>query len=624
MSATTAAPPAAGTVDVAQLAAQLRVDAIRCTTAAGSGHPTSALSAADVVAVLLARHLRADWQRPGDARSDVLVFSKGHAAALLYAALRAVGAIDEEELLTYRSHGSRLQGHPTPALPWVPVATGSLGLGLPMAAGIALGARLERLPAHVWVLCGDGEMAEGSMWEALERAEGWGLGNLTAIVDCNGLGQTGAVASDPQRLERRVAAFGCEPIPVDGHDHAAVDAALARARATPLPAVVLARTVKGEGVPAMAGAEGWHGRALPPEVAREAVDRLGGVRSLRVTGPPPSPPRGEGPPAPPATRATPPAPRYAVGDAVAPRDAFGAALRAAGARPDVIVVDGDVNTATRTDGFAAAYPDRFVQAHIAEQAMVAAAAGLATRGWRPVVATFGAFLTRAHDVIRMAALSDVAMTLVGSHPGTEIGRDGGSQMALEDLAMMRAIDGSTVVSPADGNATSALLTTLLDRGGIGYLRSTRGAYPVLYPPDEAFPLGACKHPVRHGDDVTLAGTGATVHHAIAAAHALRARGIGARVLDVYSLAPLDGDAVAEAVAATGGRLVIVEDHRPEGGLAGAVLEALAPSGLCLRVARLAVAGRPGSGAPGEVMEAMGIGPLAIAAAAEALLEREGR
>ncbi|HEX8208521.1 MAG TPA: transketolase C-terminal domain-containing protein, partial [Solirubrobacteraceae bacterium] len=249
---------------------------------------------------------------------------------------------------------------------------------------------------------------------------------------------------------------------------------------------------------------------------------------------------------------------------------------------------------------------------------------LATRGWRPVVATFGAFLTRAHDVIRMAALSGVSMTLVGSHPGTEIGRDGGSQMALEDLAMMRAIDGSTVVSPADGNATAALLATLLDRDGIGYLRSTRGAYPVLYEPGEAFPLGGSKQPVHHGDDVCLAGTGATVHAAIAAAHALRDRGIGARVLDVYSLAPLDPAPLVEAARATGGRLVIVEDHRPEGGLAGAMLEALALAGPCLRVARLAVSGAPGSGEPHEVMDAMRIGPAAIAAAADALLDTEGR
>lgn len=608
------------------LAAQLRIDSIACSTAAGSGHPSSSMSAADVMAVLLARHLRYDWAHPADPRNDHLIFSKGHASPLLYAMFAAAGAITEDELIGgFRRAGSRLQGHPTTVLPWVDVATGSLGQGLPYGVGIALAGRyLDRLPYQVWVLCGDSEMAEGSIWEAMDKAGHYRLGNLTAIVDVNRLGQRGPteLGWDLDAYSARVETFGCRALPVDGHDRPAIDAALTSARGGERPTVILAKTIKGAGFTEIADHDGWHGRPLPPEMAERAIAELGGRRQPRVLVSSPLP-DGAPPPTRP-TRGELTVPRYRIGEKVATRKAYGDTLAALGAAyPDVVALDAEVSNSTHADEFAKAYPERFFEMFIAEQQLVAAAVGLAVRGWRPFASTFAAFCSRAYDFLRMTGISGASIRLCGSHAGCEIGPDGPSQMALEDLAALRAVHGSTVLYPADATATAALVVAAANTGGIVYLRTTRGAYPVLYPPNESFGIGGSKV-LRFSemDQVTLIGAGVTVHHCLAAADQLAADAITARVIDLYSVKPVDAATLASAAEHSGGRLVVVEDHYPEGGVGAAVLEALADQPHPPRVAHVAVRGLPGSGTPDEVMDAAGITAPHIVAAARRLVDTD--
>jgi len=595
-----------------ELAAQLRVDSIRAADAAGSGHPTSSLSAAELMAVLLARHLRYDFGDPANPANDHLIFSKGHASPLYYAMLKAAGAITDEELLTFRRRGSRLEGHPTPRLPWVDVATGSLGLGLPVGVGLALtGRRLDRLPYRVWVLCGDGELAEGSMWEAFEHAGHEGLSNLIAIVDVNRLGQRGPTRHgwDVAAYADRMNAFGWHTVEIDGHDPAQIDFALAdAARTRRRPTAILARTRKGMGVSAVEDREGFHGKPLKD--AAQAIAELGGVREAIVRVAPPEsgrePHRFAGGPY--------RGPAYEIGggpgDGVATRDAFGAALAALGAaRGDVVVLDGEVADSTRTEEFARAHPERFFEFYIAEQQMTAAAIGMQRRGWVPYVATFAAFLTRAYDFVRMAAISRADLRLVGSHAGVSIGPDGPSQMGLEDLAAFRAVHGSTVLYPCDANQTAALTAAMADVEGVCYLRTTRNPTPVIYRPDEEFPFGGSK--VLRGSDrdaITIVAAGVTVHEALAAADALAEDGVAVSVIDAYSVKPLDAATVRAAAGRTG-HVVTVEDHWPEGGLGDAVLDALAD--MDARVLKLAVRDMPGSATPEEQLRDAGVDRTAI-------------
>jgi transketolase len=618
----------------ADLAAQLRVDSIRSSTSAGSGHPTSSMSAADLLAVLVTRHLRYDWDDPGLPVNDHLIFSKGHASPLLYSVFKAVGVVSEEELMTgYRRFGQRLEGHPTPVLPWVDVATGSLGQGLPDAVGVALAAkRLERLPYRVWVLCGDSELAEGSVWEALDKASYYQLSNLIVLADINRLGQSGPteLGWDIDAYARRVTAFGARPVEIDGHDLAAIDSALAAAAADTAgerPTVILAKTVKGRGFSEVEDKEGWHGKPFPPDMAQRAIAELGGVRNMTLRGPQPeaAPAReeaasGRAAASPSGADAAPP--RYAVGEKVATRKAYGDALVALGARdPRVVALDGEVKNSTFAEEFAAAYPDRYFEMFIAEQQMVATATGLAVRGYKPFISTFAAFWTRAYDFIRMGSISGVKLHLAGSHAGVEIGADGPSQMALEDLAMMSAVHGSTVLYPADGTCTAALVEAMAASAGISYIRTTRGAYPGLYPAGEAFPIGGAKV-LRSGDgdQVTLIGAGVTLHACLDAAGQLAADGVAARVIDCYSVKPVDTATLTAAAAATSGRLVIAEDHHPEGGLGSAVTTALLAAGQRnLSVAHPAVRGMPGSGSGAELLAWAGIDADHIAAAARDLI-----
>jgi transketolase len=621
---------------VAELAAQLRVDSIRSSTSAGSGHPTSSMSAADLLAVLITRHLHYDWDEPRLPVNDHLIFSKGHASPLLYSVFKAVGVVSEEELMTgYRRFGQRLEGHPTPILPWVDVATGSLGQGLPDGVGVALAGRyLDRLPYRVWVLCGDSELAEGSIWEAFDKASYYKLSNLIAIADINRLGQRGPtdIGWDLPEYARRMEAFGARVLSVDGHDLADIDAAMTIAADTAdgRPTVILAKTIKGRGFSEVENKNGWHGKPFPPDMADRAIAELGGVRNLVLRGPEPEaaepgpvpdkpttlpPPDGQGRPS--GTR-----PQYPVGEKVATRKAYGDALVALGARDDrVVALDGEVSNSTFADEFEQAFPDRYFEMFIAEQQLVAAATGLSVRGYRAFASTFAAFFTRAYDFIRMGAISGVDLRLAGSHAGVEIGADGPSQMALEDLAMMRAVHGSTVLYPSDGTSTAALVDAMAQTSGISYMRTTRGGYPGLYSAGEQFPIGGSKVVLSgEGDQVTLVGAGVTLHAALAAADILRGEGIAARVIDLYCVKPIDTDTLVVAAEATGGRIVVAEDHHPEGGLGAAVADALLGAGQQnLRLARLAVSGMPGSGTGEELLAWAGVDADHIAAAARALV-----
>ena len=603
-----------------ELARQLRVDAIRCSTEAGSGHPTSSLSAADVMAVLVTRHLHYDWEHPKSAGNDHLIFSKGHASPLIYAIFRAVGVVDEDELIhSYRKFGSRLQGHPTPQLPWIDMATGSLGVGITGAVGIALAARkLDRLDYRTYVLCGDSEMTEGSVWEALDKAAFYGLDNLTVIVDVNRLGQRGPTEFqwDLERYADRVEAFGCAAVTIDGHDLEAIDRALAEVGDTARPTVILARTVKGKGVAEIEDKEGWHGTALPKDLAERAVAALGGPSALRVQSLPPH----EGQPAiTPDPKAAIELPTYAIGEKAATRKAYGQALAALAARPEVVVFDAEVGNSTHSEEFLKVAPERYFETFIAEQVMVGASIGVAARGYVPYAATFGAFFSRAFDFVRMAGISELPIRLCGSHSGVEIGADGPSQMALEDLAALRAVNGSVVLYPCDGPSTVALVKAMADAPGVAYIRTTRGAYPTIYGPEEEFPLGGAKV-VRssQSDAVTLIGAGVTLHESLAAAELLAAEEIACRVVDCYSVKPIDVATIRQAVEATGGRVVVSEDHYPAGGIGEAVTSALVEAGVSLRLMHLAVRHLSQSGTPAELLDDAGISAAHIADAARSL------
>ncbi|HEY6100855.1 MAG TPA: transketolase [Anaeromyxobacter sp.] len=590
-----------------RLATQLRADSIRSTTAAGSGHPTSSMSAADLMAVLLSDHLRYDWKSPRSPDNDRLIFSKGHAAPLLYAMFKAAGVVSDAELLSLRKLGSRLEGHPTPVLPWVDVATGSLGQGLPAGTGMALAARLLGVDMRCWVLLGDSEMAEGSVYEAFEIAGFYGLAQLIAIVDMNRLGQRGPtmVQWDGEQYASRARAFGWNALLIDGHDPDAIHRAYGEAERAQRPTCIVARTKKGAGVSFVEDEEGWHGKALSGDEARRALAELGNPPCDLVVET-----RGPRRPSPPHAPRTAPfaAPRYAPGAKVATREAFGAALEALGeARGDVVVLDGEVANSTFADRFRKVAPDRFFEMYVAEQQLVSAAVGMQALGLRPFASTFAAFFSRACDQIRMAAISRASLSLVGSHAGVSIGEDGPSQMALEDLAIMRAVHGSTVLYPSCATAAVELVRLMASREGITYLRTTREKTPVLYSGDERFEIGGSKVLRRSPRDVAaVIAAGITLHEALAAHETLERDGIPVRVVDLYSVKPIDAATLEACARECRGRLVVVEDHWPQGGLGDAVCEVFAGRQDPPSVTRLAVSGLPGSGTPAQLLDAAGI------------------
>jgi transketolase len=605
------------------LAAQLRVDSIRCTTAAGSGHPTSGMSAADLMAVLLAKYLRYDWSEPKNPDNDRLIFSKGHACPLLYAMFKAAGVVSDKELLSLRTFGSRLEGHPDPrVLPYVDVATGSLGQGLPIGVGMAInGKYLDKLPYHVYVLLGDSELAEGSNWEAFDKAQYYKLNNLVAVLDMNRLGQRGPtdLGWNAPAYAARARAFGWHAVELDGHDLRAIDRAYAEALdQKEKPTLLVAKTEKGHGYSGVANKEGWHGKALPPDMAKQAIAELGGERNIIVETHRPEAKR----PAPPPPARPLKLPTYDRGGKEATRKAYGDALVALGAhRPDMVVLDAEVSNSTHADEFKKAYPDRFFEMFIAEQQMLGAAVGLAVLGKAVFASTFAAFFTRAFDQIRMAAITGATFRLCGSHAGVSIGEDGPSQMGLEDLAMMRAVCESTVLYPCDANQTARLVALMADQKGICYLRTTREKTPIIYGPDETFSVGGSKVVRQSGEDrAAVVAAGITLHEALKAYDRLKKSGVNVRVIDAYSVKPVDIATLRRAAKEAGGGLVVVEDHWVEGGLGGAVLEAFAAANeRPPRVIQLAVTKMPGSGKPEELLNAAGIDADHIVRAVKSLL-----
>jgi transketolase len=604
-----------------ELAQQLRVDSIRATTIAGSGHPTSSMSSADLMAVFLSKYLRYDFDHPDNPNSDRFILSKGHAAPLLYSMYKAAGVISDQELLSLRQSGSRLEGHPTPILPWVDVATGSLGQGLPIGVGVALaGKYLDQLPYNVWVLLGDSETAEGSIWEAFDHASHYTLDNLIAIIDVNRLGQRGQteLGWNTQAYANRAKAFGWQTIEIDGHHLTEIDQAFSAAVAiNDRPTVIIARTKKGKGVKALEDLGGWHGKALKQDQEQQAITELGGERHITITVDKPeeqSQPATLGVPQPLQL------PTYQKGNKVATRRAYGDALLALGtSKPDVVVLDAEVSNSTYAEDFAEAFPERYFEMYIAEQQMIAAAVGLQVRKYKPFASTFAAFLTRGYDFIRMAAVSRANINLVGSHGGVSIGQDGPSQMGLEDLAAFRAVCNSTVLYPSDANQTAKLVLQMSNTPGIVYLRTTRESTPVIYGSEEKFSIGSSKVIQRsQGDQATIIAAGITVHEALKAYDRLKNEGITARIIDAYSVKPIDVETLHQAATDTNGNLVVVEDHWPEGGLGAAVLDAFAGNITTptykipqLQIIKLAVQNMPTSGTPEELLHTAKIDADAI-------------
>ena len=597
----------------------LRIHSLRATSAAGSGHPTSCLSAAELVAATFFHAMKFDPADPNSLSSDRFVLSKGHAAPLLYAALAEAGVFPVSRLLTLRQFGSELEGHPTPLVPGVDAATGSLGQGLSVGAGLALGARAEKSSARVYVLLGDGEMAEGNVWEAAAFAAHHRIDNLTALVDVNGLGQSERTMyrHDTEVYRHKFDAQGWQTEVIDGHDVPAVLAALDRAKATTgRPQAIIARTEKGHGISFLADKEGWHGKALSKAELEKALAEIGPIPQI---------PADDGRsyarqslPAPP-NFPTPAPPEYQRGQMVATREAFGTALRKlAAVHPKIVALDGDVKNSTFTEVLEKAYPDRLYQGYIAEQNLVGVGVGLAAQGQVPFVATFACFLSRAYDQVRMAAISRSNLNLCGSHCGVSIGEDGPSQMGLEDLAMFRAIPGATVLYPGDAVAAERLTETAARRSGICYVRTGRPKTPVLYANDEQFPVPGFKVLRQSASDrAAIITAGVTLHEALKAYEQLAAKGIAIRVIDLYCVKPIDAPALGEHVRASGGRVVTVEDHYLEGGLGEAALGALITDGIPLNAARRLAVGRvPHSGKAEELLDAFGISARHIVAAVE--------
>ena len=622
MTATAATAPSAATIEaIKQKAKRLSILSMMSTTAAGSGHPTSCMSAAELVAGTFFYAMKFDPKDPNSPDGDRFVLSKGHAAPVLYAALAEAGVFPASRLMTLREFSSELEGHPTPRIPGVDAATGSLGQGLSVGSGLAIGARMDKSPTRVYVLMGDGEMAEGQVWEAAAFAAHYKLDNLTVLADVNALGQSEPTMyrHDMEVYRKKFDSEGWATEIIDGHDVAAVLAALDHAKATKgQPLAILARTIKGHGVSSIAGKEHWHGRAIPKDQLAAAIKEIGPAIDL-----PHDPGRSYARtslPKPPDFPA-PAQPDYDPSKPVATREAYGFALKRLGAvNPHIVALSGDVKNSTFSEVFGDAFPDHFYQGYIAEQNLVSAGVGLAARGKVPFLDTFACFLARAYDQVRMAAISRSNINLCGSHCGVSIGEDGPSQMALEDIAIFRAVHSSTVLYPSDAISAERLTETMAGRAGINYLRTSRPKAPILYTTDEKFPIPGFKV-LRQSqqDKVTVIGAGVTLHEALKAADQLKAEGTAVRVIDLYCVKPIDGTELAKEIAATGGQLITVEDHWAEGGIGEAVLSALAQASVAPAKSRLiAVREMPHSGKPDELVDAFGISARHIVEAVHAI------
>jgi transketolase len=623
MSAPSSAGPSAATIDlIKEKAKLLSIYSMMSTTAAGSGHPTSCMSAAQLVAGVFFYAMKFDPKNANSNDDDRFVLSKGHAAPLLYSALAEAGVFPVSRVMTLREFSSELEGHPTPRIHGVDAATGSLGQGLSVGAGLAIGARMDKSDTRVYVLTGDGELAEGQIWEAAAFAAHYNLDNLTVICDINRLGQSEPTMyqHDMERYRLKWVSEGFDTQVIDGHDVAAVLAALDKAKATKgKPQAIIARTIKGHGFSQVADKLNWHGKPFSKEQLAAAIAELGGGPTVpKDPGvsyerkPLPTPP----------DFPSPAAPDYAADAKVATREAYGFALKRVGAvNKELVAISGDVKNSTFSETFQDAEPDHFWQGYIAEQNLVSVAVGLQARGKVPFADTFACFLSRAYDNVRMAAISRANINLCGSHCGVSIGEDGPSQMALEDIAMFRAIHGSAVLYPSDAVSTERLVDTMARRVGINYLRTSRPKFPIIYSKDEKFPLPGFKVLRKSDQDkVTVIGAAVTLHEALKAADELKKSGTNIRVIDLYCVKPIDGKAIAAEIAATGGKLITVEDHWPEGGIGEAVLSALAAAGASpTKFKLMAVNGMPHSGKPEELVDAFGISARDIADAVKAIV-----
>jgi len=603
-------------------ATQMRIDSVRSTSAAGSGHPTTCASAAELMSGLFFNAMRYDPQNPADPANDIFILSKGHAAPILYAAWAEAGYLERDDLLNLRKIDSDLEGHPPVTLPFVDVATGSLGQGLPVGVGMAAVAKLDKRDQRIYVMMGDGETAEGSVWEAASMASYYQLDNLVAIVDVNRLGQSRAtmLEHDMATYRARWEAFGWHVIVVDGHDMGAVVGAYDEATsATGKPIVILGKTFKGRGIPFAEDQDDWHGKAFSGEQETEALAALESQLSGAAFDWKPNLPKkldAAAPAVKPVAR-----PPYEVGGkAVATREAFGAALAAlAEANESVVAFDADVGNSTYTLKLKDVAPERFFQSFIAEQVMVGAAMGAGCRGKIPFASSFACFLTRAADFVRMGAISKANLKLVGTHAGISIGEDGPSQMGLEDLAMTAAEPGYTVLYPSDATSAWRAIELVAAEHGPAYVRTSRPKTPIVYGPDEVFEVGKGKV-VRQSDNdqALIVGAGVTLFEALDAADQLAKEGVQVRVVDLFSIQPVDKALLVESAKAAGGKVVTVEDHFPHGGVGDAVLGALAEE-TGVAVKKLAVNEIARSGKPEELLDKYGISAPHIVAAVKSLL-----
>lgn len=595
---------------IEQKANNLRIHSIVSTSEAGSGHPTTCLSAADIVSALFFHAMRYDPQNAAHPNNDRFVLSKGHAAPLLYAAWAEAGIIDSADLMNLRKIDSDLEGHPTPRLDWVDVATGSLGQGLSVGLGMALnGKYLDQSDYRVYVLMGDGETAEGGIWEAVALAAHYQLNNLIGIVDVNGIGQSQRTMYefDIDSYCRRFESFGWSAIGIDGHDTDQILSALAEAQtSTEQPTVIVAKTFKGQGVSFTENADGWHGKAIPDEQLDQALNELGPVADVSVEIQPPTAFSGQG-----ISVSEMAPPDYALGEEIATRSGYGAGLaKLALANPNVVALDGDTKNSTYAEEMIGVDASRYFEMFIAEQNLVGAGIGLSKRGKIPFVSTFAAFFSRAYDQIRMSAISQANIKYAGSHCGVSIGEDGPSQMGLEDLAMFRAIPDAAVLYPGDPVAAERLVAEAADYEGVVFLRTSRPKTPVIYDNSEMFPIGGSKVlRSSQADQITVVGAGVTVHEALKAYDKLQDDGIAIRIIDLYSVKPVDTETLIQSAKSTNNTIVTVEDHYPEGGIGEAVQSAVASKGVCVH--KLAVNGIPRSGQPEELLQIFGINAACI-------------
>ena len=589
------------------------------TTKAGSGHATSSLSAVELMAELFYKHFRFDLEDPKFTNNDRLIFSKGHASPLFYSLYAVAGKVSEKEMLTFRQFDSVLEGHPTKRFKYTEVPTGSLGQGFSVGVGMALSAKQDKLNFLTYVLLGDGEMAEGQVWEALEIAAHYKLNNLIGIVDVNRLGQTGEtmLGHNMNAIENRIKSFGWRTYLIaDGNNLDEIEKAyqfvLSELPKDNSPYMIIARTVKGKGVSFLEDREGWHGKALTDVECKKALSELGEVdKSIKVEIKKPECTNDKLQIPNSKKSSNTGATKYRISDMVATREAYGDALVELGSRyPDVVVMDCDVGNSTFSDKFRGVYPERYFEMFIAEQNMVSAALGMSERGKVPFISTFSAFLERAYDQIRIANLSGNHLVICGSHSGVSIGEDGPSQMGLEDMAYFRSITNSTVFYPSDGVSAYKLTQLSYKEKGLVYIRTTRPRTPVIYKDDEKFEVGGSKTLEKSDKDlVTIIASGITVHEAIKAHKQLKKDGINVRVIDAYCIKPIDPKAILKATNETKA-IITVEDHNITGGLGDAVLDVLAEEKL-VSVYKLGVTKVPRSGKLEELLEYEGINSKAI-------------